>query len=327
MPNDARADAPSDRVALGRAPAKGRYDRATVDAVLDATPHCHLAYVLDDGQPVTVPTLQARIGDHVVVHASVGGRLGMRLAAGERVPVCLTVTLLDGIVVARSGFHHSANHRSVVVLGDAEPVLDEQQRLAALEAITDHVVPGRWSELRAPTGRELRATTVFRLPLTEASAKVRTGPPVDDDADLDGDTWAGVVPVRTVHGPPQPAPDLRDGIEVPASVRRLSDVPAGPALDPDHPGLAGTVTAPGLALALADAWRPGAGLTREGGRDLDVEAVTRLADVGSTGERTTAGLLLALWGQRPVDLSRLDAIDPPTRRLVAAAMASFAGTT
>lgn len=219
MPIDPRADAPSERVALRRAPAKGAYDRATIDAILDATPHCHLGYVLPDGQPIVVPTLQARIGDHVLVHASSGGKLALNAPGGW--PVCLTVTVLDDLVLARSGFHHSANHRSVVVLGEAALVTDHDERLAALEAITDHVVPGRWAELRPPTHKELLATAVVRLPLDEAAAKVRTGPPVDDEADVDPDVWAGVVPVRQRFGTPVPAPDVGDDTPLPPSVRRL----------------------------------------------------------------------------------------------------------
>lgn len=221
MPIDPRADAPSDRVALRRAPAKGAYDRATIDAILDATPHCHLGYVLPDGQPIVVPTLQARIDDHVWVHASSGGKLALNAPGGW--PVCLTVTLIDELVIARSGFHHSANHRSVVVLGAAELVTDEDERLAALEAITDHVAPGRWAELREPTYKELLATAVVRLPLTEASAKVRTGPPVDDERDVDPDVWAGVVPLRSGFGTPVAAPDVDPTTPVPASIQRLVD--------------------------------------------------------------------------------------------------------
>ncbi len=134
MPTDPRSEAPSQRVALRRAAHKGAYDRPTIDAILDATPHCHLGYVLPDGQPIVVPTLQARVGDHVVVHASSGGKLALN-ATGPW-PVCLTVTIIDDLVLARSGFHHSANHHSVVVLGDAEIVADHDQRLAALESNT-----------------------------------------------------------------------------------------------------------------------------------------------------------------------------------------------
>jgi nitroimidazol reductase NimA-like FMN-containing flavoprotein (pyridoxamine 5'-phosphate oxidase superfamily) len=198
---------------------KGAYDRPTIDAILDATPHCHLGYVLPDGQPIVVPTLQARMGDHVVVHASSGGKLALHAPGGW--PVCITVTLIDDLVLARSGFHHSANHRSVVVVGEAAVVADHDERLAALEAITDHVVPGRWAELRRPTHKELLATAVLRLPLTEASAKIRRGPPVDDEADVDPDVWAGVVPLTRGFGAPRPAPDVAPDVPPPPSVRRL----------------------------------------------------------------------------------------------------------
>lgn len=204
---------------LRRAPHKAAYDRTTIDAILDATPFCHLGYV-HQGRPVVVPTLFARLEDHVVVHASTGSRLG--LGAHTPWPVCLTVTLIDALVMARSGFHHSVNHRSVVVHGDAVLLTDPAERLAALKAVTDHVAPGRWDELRAPTVRELEATAVARIPLTEASAKIRTGPPVDDAGDLDADVWAGVVPVEHRHGAPVPAPDLRSGVPISPSVARLT---------------------------------------------------------------------------------------------------------
>jgi uncharacterized protein len=216
-----RADAPSERVALRRATYKGAYDRPTIDAILDATPYCHLGYVLPDGQPVVVPTLHVRMGDHLVLHASQGSRLGLAAPGGWR--VCVTVTIVDGLVLARSGFNHSVNHRSVVVLGEAEPVTDDAEKLAALEALTDHVVPGRWAELRPPTPRELAATTVVRVRLDEVSAKVRTGPPVDEPEDHAGDTWAGVVPVRLVHGDPVASPDLRAGIEPSPAVVALTE--------------------------------------------------------------------------------------------------------
>lgn len=220
MPTDPRADAPTPRVALRRAAHKGAYDRATIDAILDATANCHLGYVLPDGQPIVVPTLQARIGDHLYVHASSGGKLALH--ADGQWPICVTVTLIDELVLARSGFHHSVNHRSVVVLGTAEVVVDADERLAALEAITDHVVPGRWGELRPPTRKELLATAVVRLPLDEASAKVRSGPPVDEPEDVDADVWAGVVPVTTGFGAPVAGPDVAAATPVPPSVRRLT---------------------------------------------------------------------------------------------------------
>lgn len=197
---------------------RGRYDAETIHRILDATPFCHLAYVVDD-HPVVIPTLQVRIGDAVYLHASSGSRLGLH--ADTPWPVSLNVTLYDGLVLARSGFHHSINYRSVVVIGDATLVTDVEEKLAALNATVDHVVPGRAAEIRPPTTRELEATAVARLPLTEASAKVRTGPPVDEPEDTDLAIWAGTVPLRIVYGPPVSAPDLADGIRLPDSLTRL----------------------------------------------------------------------------------------------------------
>ncbi len=218
-PQDDRGTPASDRVRVRRdTRRRGRYDATTIHAILDATPFCHLAYV-HDGHPVVIPTLQVRIGAHLYLHASSGSRLG--LSAGLPWPVSVTVSLIDGLVLARSGFHHSVNHRSVVVLGDALLVTDPEEKLAALDATVDAVVPGRNAELRRPTVRELEATAVARLSLAEASAKTRTGPPVDEPADLDSDVWAGVVPVVTTYGVPVPSPDLSADIGLSPSVRRL----------------------------------------------------------------------------------------------------------
>jgi nitroimidazol reductase NimA-like FMN-containing flavoprotein (pyridoxamine 5'-phosphate oxidase superfamily) len=220
-PPPGRGEPASDRVRVRRDTRwRGRYDRASVDAILDATPFCHLAYV-HDGHPVVIPTLQVRIGDHVYVHASTGSRIG--LSAGRPWPVSLSVTLIDGLVLARSGFHHSVNYRSVVVVGEAVLVTDPAEALAALDAIVDHVLPGRSAEVRGPTAREREATAVARLPLDEVSAKARTGPPVDEPDDLDLPVWAGVVPVRTAYGDPVAAPDLRPGVELSPAVRALVD--------------------------------------------------------------------------------------------------------
>lgn len=209
----------SDRVRLRRLATKGRYDRATVHAILDATALCHLAFV-HDGHPMVIPTLQARVGEVVYVHASVGSRIGLAAAGPTPVPVSLSVTIVDGIVLARSGFHHSMNHRSVVVVGDAVSVQDRTERLTALRALTDQVVPGRWDELRPPTEKELRATAVLRLGLDEVSAKVRTGDPEDAPQDVDPQVWAGVLPLRMVAGDPVPAADVDPDVPPPPSVLR-----------------------------------------------------------------------------------------------------------
>jgi nitroimidazol reductase NimA-like FMN-containing flavoprotein (pyridoxamine 5'-phosphate oxidase superfamily) len=192
------------------------YDRDTVHAVLDEAVVCHVGFVVD-GRPVVLPQLHARIDDRLYLHGSTGAR-GLRLAAGGGLDVCVTVTLVDGLVLARSAFHHSVNYRSVVALGTATVVADPAEKSAALTALVDAVAPGRSAGSRVPDRRELAATTVLVLPLEEVSVKVRTGPPSDDDEDLGLPHWAGVLPLRTVPGPPEPAPDLAAGIDVPRHV-------------------------------------------------------------------------------------------------------------
>ena len=194
----------TDRTKLRRAPKRGQYDRAVIDAILDEAPVCHLGLV-DDGQPIVVPTIHARVGDELLLHGSAAGRAMRALAAGA--PVCVTVTLLDGLVLARSAFHHSMNFRSVVLLGTARIVEGSEEKTRALEAFTEKLVPGRWDEVRWPTDKELKGTRVLALPITEGSAKIRTGPPVDDEPDYDLPVWAGVVPLSTVAGEPIPDSD------------------------------------------------------------------------------------------------------------------------
>lgn len=189
---------PTERTTVRRRANRGRYDAETVHAVLDEGLVCHLA-VADDEGPIVLPTGYVRIGDEVVVHGSAANRL-LRLAADGR-PVCLTVTLLDGLVLARSAFNHSMNYRSVVAFGRAR-VLEGEEKERALAAFVEHMVPGRSAEARPPTARELDATLVLALPLREASAKVRTGPPHDDEADMVLDVWAGVIPLALVQGEP-----------------------------------------------------------------------------------------------------------------------------
>ncbi|WP_233498595.1 pyridoxamine 5'-phosphate oxidase family protein [Blastococcus sp. TF02A-26] len=192
------------------------YDRAAVHAVLDEAVVCHVGFVVD-GRPVVLPQLHARVGERLYLHGSTGAR-GLRMAADGGLDVCVTATLVDGLVLARSAFHHSVNYRSVVALGTATVVTDPAEKTAALDALVDAVVPGRSAGSRPADKRELAATTVLVLPLEEVSVKVRTGPPSDDDADLDLPHWAGVLPLRTVPGAPEPAPDLSAGIAVPAHV-------------------------------------------------------------------------------------------------------------
>jgi nitroimidazol reductase NimA-like FMN-containing flavoprotein (pyridoxamine 5'-phosphate oxidase superfamily) len=210
--------APSPRTRVRRLPERGRYDRGAVDAILDAGLVAHLGFV-SEGQPYVIPTLHARVGDVVYVHGSAASRTLRTLADG--VPACLTVTLLDGIVLARSVFEHSMNYRSVVVLGTAQPVDGPDERRAALEAFTDKLLPGRWDEARAPTRKELKATAVLRLPLDEASAKIREGGPEDGDTpDAALDVWAGHVPLVVRALDPVPDSALRPGIPVPPAARR-----------------------------------------------------------------------------------------------------------
>ena len=195
------------------------FDRAAINSILDEGLFCHVAFV-EAGRPVVIPTLYARDGDVVYLHGSRASRMLRALAAG--VDVCLTVTLLDGLVLARSIFHHSANYRSVVVFGRATPVEGDAEKLAALRALSEHVVPGRWNDVRHPNARELRATTVLALPLDEASAKVRSGPPVDDEDDYQLPVWAGVIPLRLSPSPPEPDPRLPPGTPTPSYVRHYA---------------------------------------------------------------------------------------------------------
>jgi nitroimidazol reductase NimA-like FMN-containing flavoprotein (pyridoxamine 5'-phosphate oxidase superfamily) len=184
---------------LRRLPKRGSYDKAVVHAILDHGFICHIGFAVE-GQPYVIPTVYARDDATLYVHGSAVSRMLRTLT--QRVPVCITVTLLDGLVLARSAFHHSLNYRSVVMLGNARLVEDAQEKMRALALITNHVVPARWEEARTPNDLELRQTSVMALPLAEVSAKIRTGPPVDDDEDYALPIWAGVVPVETRLGQP-----------------------------------------------------------------------------------------------------------------------------
>jgi uncharacterized protein len=191
------------RSRVRRVPARGIYDRESIDAILDEALIAHVGFV-HDGHPFVIPMLHARVGDRVYIHGSAASRTIRSLTSGG--PATLTVTLVDGVVLARSAFHHSVNYRSVVVLGHATPVEGPDERLRALEALTERLVPGRWAEVRPPNRKELKATRVLAMTLDESSAKVRTGPPVDDDEDYGLRVWAGVIPMQTVAGPPIPDP-------------------------------------------------------------------------------------------------------------------------
>jgi uncharacterized protein len=202
---------PTPRTRVRRLHERGHYGRETVDAILDAGVICHVGYVID-GQPYVTPTSYWRHGDRLYWHGSSASRMLRHLKA--EVPVCVEVTHFDGFVLARSGFHHSINYRSVMAFGRAQLVPDED-KLAALEEFVERLFPGRWPELRPPTAQEIKATTVLRMPLDEVSAKVRTGPPKDDEEDYALPIWAGVLPVASRIGAPQPDPRLDPGVILP----------------------------------------------------------------------------------------------------------------
>jgi len=208
--------APSPRTTVRRHPERGVYDRDTIDAILDEALYCHVGFVADR-RPFVIPTIHARAGDVLYLHGSPASRMLGTLAGG--LDVCVTVTILDGLVLARSVYNHSMNYRSVVVLGNARTVEDREEKLAALEAIVEHVAAGRSTDARPPSDKELAGTLVLALPLDEASAKVRSGPPKDFDDDLPLPVWAGVVPLRLVAGEPEAAGDLPDGLAVPDYAR------------------------------------------------------------------------------------------------------------
>jgi len=203
------AFSPTPRTQLRRLPKRGVFDKAQVHAILDEGFLCHVGFVVD-GQPFVIPTGYARSGDQIYIHGSAASRMLRTLDSG--IDVCVTVTLLDGLVLARSAFHHSMNYRSVVVLGKARLVTDPEEKMAALRAFTNHIVQDRWEEIRQPTDQELKATSVLSLPLAEVSAKIRTGPPIDDEEDYSLPVWAGVLPIRTQTGEPVADPRLPAGL-------------------------------------------------------------------------------------------------------------------
>jgi nitroimidazol reductase NimA-like FMN-containing flavoprotein (pyridoxamine 5'-phosphate oxidase superfamily) len=206
------------RTQVRRLPERGHYDRDTIHSILDSSFLCHVGFV-HDGHPVVIPTGYGREGDTLYIHGSAASR--MQRALAQSVEVCITVTLLDGLVLARSGFHSSMNYRSVVVFGAATPVLDDEQKNHALAIISDQILRGRWADVRPPSAQELKATSVLSIKLDEASAKVRTGHPKDDDEDYELNVWAGIVPVTLQYGEPIADPKLRDGISVPDYVNKL----------------------------------------------------------------------------------------------------------
>ena len=210
---------PSARTRVRRVPDRARYDRDVVDAILDAGMICHVGFTSEYG-PAVLPTIYVRVADTVYLHGSRAS--AMLRAVRDGAGLCLSVTLLDGLVLARSALHHSMNYRSVVVYGRAREVTDEDEKRLALRAVVDHVVPGRSAEARPPSDTELRHTLVVALAVDESSAKVRTGPPKDEPEDHELPVWAGELPLRLVPGPPVPDPELPADVPAPPNVREYS---------------------------------------------------------------------------------------------------------
>jgi len=200
-------------------PSRADYERETIEAILDEAIVSHLGTVSPDGHPVVIPTLHARAGDWLYVH---GSAASPTLRRAERAEICLTATLIDGLVLARSAVHHSVNYRSVVVFGQAEKIEDAEGKNEALRAFTEKLIPGRWGDARLPTEKELRAVGVLRLPLDEASAKVRSGGPLDDEEDYDLPVWAGTIDLRIAAGSPKPDDRLPSKVKCPSYISELS---------------------------------------------------------------------------------------------------------
>ncbi len=209
----------TERTTVRRLAKRGAYDRETIRAILDEAFICHVGFVVD-GQPMVIPTIHARVDDSLYFHGSVASRMLRSLEQG--VPACVTVTLLDGLVLARSAFHHSMNYRSVVILGTATVVVDREEKRRVLDAIVEHVMKGRSADARPPSEAELNATMVLRLPIAEASAKIRTGPPIDDEEDYALPVWAGVLPLELTPLEPVADPRLKAGVELPRYLRSMS---------------------------------------------------------------------------------------------------------
>jgi nitroimidazol reductase NimA-like FMN-containing flavoprotein (pyridoxamine 5'-phosphate oxidase superfamily) len=207
------------RTRVTRMPSRADYERATIDAILDEAIVSHVGTTSPEGHPVVIPTLHARAGEWLYIHGSAASSTLRRAAQAE---ICLTATILDGLVLARSAVHHSVNYRSVVVFGQAEKIEDAEGKCDALKAFTEKLVPGRWGDARLPTEKELRAVGVLRLPLDEASAKVRTGGPLDDDEDYELPVWAGTIDLRLAASSPKPDDRLQPGVECPSYISELS---------------------------------------------------------------------------------------------------------
>lgn len=209
---DGPSESPDRRVEVRRHAERGEYDRAAIYEILDEAHYCTVAFVDQEG-PVAIPTIHVRVDDTLVLHGSPASRMIRSLKAGS--PVSVSVTLFDGLVLARSVFNHSMNYRSVVMFGQATVIDDTAEKLDAMRRFTENILPGRWDDARRPSDKEIRGTTMLRIPIEAASAKIRSGPPADDAGDLDLPVWAGVIPYRLVAGSPSPSPDLSEGIPLP----------------------------------------------------------------------------------------------------------------
>jgi len=207
------------RTTLKRLPKRGSHEREVIDRILDEGFICHVGFVVD-GQPFVIPTGYARVEDRLIVHGSQASR--MLRALGQGIDVCVTVTLIDGLVLARSAFHHSMNYRSVMVFGRARVIDDRAEKLEALFSLSEHMIPGRWKDVREPSEEELQQTTVLSLPIEEGSAKIRTGPPLDDEEDYALPVWAGVIPLKVVAETPSSDPRLPANTPIPAYAARYS---------------------------------------------------------------------------------------------------------
>jgi nitroimidazol reductase NimA-like FMN-containing flavoprotein (pyridoxamine 5'-phosphate oxidase superfamily) len=215
----------SDRSQVKRLAKRAVYDRATINAILDESHICHVGFVVD-GQPFVIPTIHVRIDDHIYLHGSVASRMLQTLSHGAE--ACITATLIDGLVLARSAFHHSMNYRSVVLFGKGSPVEDERQKVEVLRSLSEHLIRGRWDEVREPNAKELKQTLVVRVAIDEASAKVRTGPPLDDEEDYALSVWAGVLPLRLAASAPIADPRLPAGVAVPGYASQYAGAKPAP---------------------------------------------------------------------------------------------------
>jgi len=209
----------TERTTLKRIPERGHFDRATINAIIDEAMICHVGIVDEDGRPVVIPTFHGRDGDDLLIHGSAASRL---LRTARNTEVCVTITLIDSLVLARTAFHHSANYRSVVIFGVPEQIVDDAEADRALHILVDALVPGRMDEVRPNSTKEIKATAVLRLPITEVSAKIRAADPADDEEDMESPIWAGLLPITTSFGPPQTAADMRVEQPVPPSAVNYS---------------------------------------------------------------------------------------------------------